>query len=57
MPPRPRNPIVPALARRSGGGAHGKSNGARRQAEARALRRALRQHREDAGFAQPITVR
>ena len=49
---KPRNPVVPAMARRSGAGAHQKSRKARRQDEKRALRRA----RDEAGFVQHMPV-
>lgn len=49
---KPRNPIVPALARRTGAGTHGKTQKARRQQEKQALRRA----RDEAGFVQHMPV-
>jgi hypothetical protein len=45
---KPRNPLVPVMARRSGAGVHQKSRKAQRQAEKRLLRRA----RDEAGFVQ-----
>lgn len=50
---KPRNPLVPALARRNGSGAHQKSSKALRQAAKRQLQRRLR---DEAGFVQHITV-
>lgn len=57
MQNKPRNPVVPAMARRSGAGAHGKSGKAKRQADNHALRQLLRRGRDEAGFVQHITVR
>ncbi len=56
MQNKPRNPVVPAMARRSGAGAHGKSGKARRQAERNALRQMLRRGRDEAGFVQRTAV-
>jgi hypothetical protein len=54
--PKPRNPLVPALCQRSGGGAHQKSGKALRQAARRALQRGLK--RGEGDFAQPsLTLR
>lgn len=52
MQRKPRNPLVPAVARRSGAGAHGKSGKAQRQAARNALRRSLRRGVDEAGFVQ-----
>ena len=49
--PKPRNPLVPALCQRTGGGAHQKSGKAQRQAARQALRRGLK--RGEGDFAQP----
>lgn len=56
MQNKPRNPVVPAMARRSGAGAHGKSGKANRQADKQALRQLLRRGRDEAGFVQRIVV-
>jgi len=56
MQNKPRNPVVPAMARRSGAGAHGKSTKAARQAARNELRRSLRRGRDEAGFVQRIAV-
>lgn len=48
--PKPRNPLVPALCQRTGGGAHQKSGKAQRQAARQALQRTLK--RGDGDFAQ-----
>ncbi len=49
---KPRNPLVPALARRNGAGPHQKSNKTLRQAARRQLQRKLK---DEGGFAQHIT--
>lgn len=57
MQHKPRNPLVPAMMRRTGAGAHGKSGKARRLADRNALRRELRRDRDDAASVQRIAVR
>ena len=48
--PKPRNPLVPALCQRTGGGVHQKSGKAQRQAARQALQRQLK--RGEGDFAQ-----
>lgn len=52
--PKPRNPLVPALHQRSGGGVHQKSGKALRQAARQTLQRALK--RGDGDFVERILV-
>lgn len=55
MQHKPRNPLVPAMMRRSGAGAHGKSGKAKRLVDRNTLRHELHR-RNDAASVPRIAV-